>query len=154
MPIRDDFDLDCCILNSIQENSFRFDLRPYAIDDWCVIEDFSEENFDLIELDNQRILVTIKRRREENLLQRATNWFHGSSNTKKCLTKKEFTRMLDPTNGRLLDENLFRQRIYETGCEDRIRKLVWCYLLRIFDAYMTNDEKMEYINRAKDHYQG
>ena len=119
-----------------------------------MIEDSLEENFDLIELDENRILVTIKRQREENFLQRATNWFHGSSNTKKCLTKKEFIQMFDSTNGRLLDENHFRQRIYETGCEESIRKIVWCYLLRMFDSYMTNEEKMDYIRRAKDRYLG
>ena len=151
--IKDDFDLDCCILHSsIDPNCFHFQVQTYPIDDWCIIEEPVEENFDLIELENDCIIVSLRIRRE-NFLQRASQWLHGNAHSsKRCLTKKEFFRMFDSTTGRLLDENLFRQRIYETGCEQRLRKIVWCYLLRIFDSYMTNDDKKLYIDKARDRY--
>jgi hypothetical protein len=60
--------------------------------------------------------------------------------------------MLDPTNGRLLDEQAFRQRIFDYGCDESIRKIVWCYLLRVFNESMTNEDKMEYAARAKERY--
>lgn len=150
--IKDDLDLDSCILHSFHQNYFQFSIQTYPIDDWCIIEDQIDENFDLIEMDNNCIIVSIRIRRE-NFLQRATNWLHGNSNhSMKCLTKKEFIRMFDSSNGRLINENLFRQRIYETGCEQNIRKIVWCYLLRIFNSYMTNDDKVRYMNNARDQY--
>ena len=69
-----------------------------------------------------------------------------------CLTKKEFLQMLDSSNGRLLNEQTFRQRIYDNGCEQSIRKIVWCYLFRIFNQTMTNEDKTQYINKAKERY--
>jgi hypothetical protein len=59
--------------------------------------------------------------------------------------------MLDST-GRLLDEQAFRQRIFDNGCEESIRKTVWCYLLRVFNESMTNDDKNQYIIKAKERY--
>ena len=60
--------------------------------------------------------------------------------------------MLDPSTGRLLDEPAFRQRIFDYGCEESIRKTVWCYLLRIFNESMTNEDKHQYILKAKERY--
>jgi hypothetical protein len=60
--------------------------------------------------------------------------------------------MFDISTGRLLNEELFRQRIYDTGCEQQIRKIVWCYLFRIFDQTMTNDDKIQYIIKARERY--
>ena len=60
--------------------------------------------------------------------------------------------MLDPSTGRLLDEELFRQRIFDHGCDESIRKIVWCYLLRVFNESMTNEDKSEYTHRAKERY--
>jgi hypothetical protein len=151
--IKDDFDLDGCIMNEIDENNFELVVHPYEIDDWCIIEDDFNDNFDLIDIENDCIVITIKSNyhRQQNLLQRATNWFHGSV-LNNCLTKKEFLQMFDSSNGRLLNEESFRQRIYDTGCEQRIRKIVWCYLFRIFDQTMTNDDKIQYIIKAKERY--
>jgi hypothetical protein len=68
------------------------------------------------------------------------------------VTKKEFLQMLDPSTGRLLDEQVFRQRIFDSGCDESIRKIVWCYLLRVFNESMTNDDRNEYTIKAKERY--
>ena len=60
--------------------------------------------------------------------------------------------MLDPSTGRLLDESAFRQRIFDAGCEESIRKTVWCYLLRVYNESMTNDDKTQYKVKAKERY--
>ncbi len=153
ITIKDDFDLDGCLMNEIDDHNFEFTVNPYDIDDWCIIEDDFNDNFDLIEIENDCILVTIKSiyHRQETFIQKATSWFHGSV-SKNSLTKKDFLQMLDSTNGRLLNEECFRQRIYETGCEQSIRKIVWCYLFRIFNPTMTNEDKFQYIIKAKERY--
>lgn len=81
-------------------------------------------------------------------------WLHGSVNSSlnHGITKKEFTQMLDPVTGRLLDEQAFRQKIFDQGCEESIRKTVWCYLLRVFNDSMTNEDKKEYIIKSKERY--
>jgi hypothetical protein len=141
-------------MNENDENNFEFFVNQYDIDDWCIIEDdFNDDNFDLIEIENNCILVTIKSiyHRQATLLQRATSWFHGYV-LNNDLTKKEFLQMLDSSNGRLLNEHSFRQRIYDTGCEQSIRRIVWCYLFRIFNQTMTNEDKHQYIIKAKERY--
>jgi hypothetical protein len=150
--ITDDFDLDGYFTNQIEENNFEFIVNQHDIDDWDIIEDNINDNFQLIEIENDCILVTIKSiyHRHESLLQRATSWFHGSHNN--CLTRKEFLHMLDSSNGRLLNEQTFRQRIYDNGCEQSIRKIVWCYLFRIFNQTMTNEDKIQYTIKAKERY--
>lgn len=60
--------------------------------------------------------------------------------------------MLDPVTGRLLDEQTFRQRIFDSGCDELIRKTVWCYLLRVFNESMTKDDRHEYTIKAKERY--
>jgi hypothetical protein len=151
--IKDDFDLDGCIMNEINENNLEFIINQYDIDDWYIIEDNLNDNFNLIEIENNCILVTIKTiyHRQETLLQKATSWFHGSV-LNNYLTRKEFIHMLDLSNGRLLNEEAFRQRIYDTGCDQSIRKIVWCYLFRIFNQTMTNEDKIQYIIKAKERY--
>jgi len=143
-------------MNQIDENHLEFIVNQYDIDDWCIIEDDIDDNFELIDIENNYILVTIKSiyHRQETLLQKATNWFHGSVNTllNDCLTKKEFFQMLDSSNGRLMNEENFRQRIYDKGCEQSIRKIVWCYLFRIFNQTMTNEDKIQYTIKAKERY--
>lgn len=68
------------------------------------------------------------------------------------MTKKEFQQMLDPSTGRLLDEQLFRQRIFDHGCDESIRKTVWCYLLHVFNDSMSSKDTTEYTHRAKERY--
>jgi hypothetical protein len=141
-------------MNEIDENNLEFFVNQYDIDDWCIIDDDDlNDNFDLIEIENDCILVTIKTiyHQQQTLLQKATSWFHGSV-LNNYLTKKDFLQMLDPSNGCLLNEQLFRQRIYDTGCEQSIRKIVWCYLFRIFNQTMTNEDKNQYIIKAKERY--
>lgn len=60
--------------------------------------------------------------------------------------------MLDPGTGRLLDEQTFRQRIFDNGCEESIRKTVWCYLLRVYNESMTSDDRNQYKTKAKAQY--
>jgi hypothetical protein len=60
--------------------------------------------------------------------------------------------MLDPSTGRLLDEQAFRQRIFDSGCDESIRKTVWCYLLRVYNESMTNEDKKEYTIKAQERY--
>ncbi|UJR09530.1 hypothetical protein I4U23_013767 [Adineta vaga] len=155
--ITDDFDLDGSMMKQIDEHHhLEFIANQYDIDDWCIIEDDLNDNFDLFEIDSNSILVTIKSiyHQPETLLRKATNWFHGSVNllSSNCLTKDEFFQMLDPITGRLLNEENFRRRIYENGCEQSIRKIVWCYLFQIFNQTMTNDDKIQYTIKAKERY--
>jgi hypothetical protein len=81
-------------------------------------------------------------------------WLHGSvgGTLNNSLTKIEFLQMLDPSTGRLLDEQAFRQRIFDNGCEESIRKTVWCYLLRVFNESMTHHDKKQYVTKAKERY--
>jgi hypothetical protein len=60
--------------------------------------------------------------------------------------------MFDRTTGHLLDEHAFRQRIFDTGCDESIRKLVWCYLLRVFNESMTDDDKHRYVHQNQQRY--
>ena len=60
--------------------------------------------------------------------------------------------MLDPCTGRLLNELAFRRRIFDYGCDESIRKTVWCYLLRVFNETMTMDDKNEYTIKANERY--
>ena len=153
--IKDDFDFDDFLTSEQQhENIFELTLSKYDIDDWCIVDDVFDDNFQLLQLENHCNLVTIKsltNLRQGTFLQRATSWLHGSV-SKTCLTKKDFEQMFDSTTGRLLNEQTFRQRIYETGCEKSIRKIVWCYLFRIFDQTMTTDEKKQYVHKAQERY--
>lgn len=152
--LKDDFDFDDYLTNNQHENVYELNLSQYDTDDWYIVDEEFDDNFQLIQLENNCYLVTIKssiNQQRGTLLRRATNWFHGSV-SRTCLTKKEFEQMFEPSTGRLLNEQTFRQRIYETGCEKPIRKIVWCYLFRIFDQTMTNDEKKQYVNKAKERY--
>ncbi len=81
-------------------------------------------------------------------------WLHGSVNSSlnNCLTKQEFLKMLDPVTGRLLDEQAFRQRIFDSGCDESIRKTVWCYLLRLFNESMTKEDRKIYTVKAQERY--
>ncbi|CAF1397056.1 unnamed protein product, partial [Adineta ricciae] len=156
--INDDFDLDGVIMHQNDEHHrVEFLVNQYEVDDWCIIEEDLNDNFELFHIENNLILVTIKSiyHRPETLLEKATNWLHGSVNllSSNCLTKKEFYRMLDPVNGRLLNEENFRRRIYENGCEQSVRKIVWCYLFQVFNQTMTNDDKVQYTIKAKERYQ-
>jgi hypothetical protein len=160
--ITDDFDLDNYLISfiSIEPKGTigirKFVIDQYDIDDWCIIDDDYEDNFDLIELERNITIVTMKPTiiRHETFLQRATSWFHGTvhSELNKCVTKKEFCHMFDTSTGRLLDEHQFRQRIFDDGCEPSIRHIVWCYLLRIFDSSMTYNDRQEYNMKAKQRY--
>lgn len=131
-------------------------MHQYDVDDWCIIEDDQDANFDTIELEQDVIVVTVKPMlmRPETFLQKATSWLHGSvhSTLTKCVTKKEFRQMFDASTGRLLNEQTFRQRIFECGCEPSIRRLVWCYLFRIFDPSMSDDDRIQYGIQAKERY--
>ncbi|CAF1299255.1 unnamed protein product [Adineta ricciae] len=178
-PVTDDFDVDGCIMNMTEEiddenkqhSTLEFivykyprtkDQLQYDSDDWCVLDESSniverkDDNFEIIPIQNDCIIVTVKPKdqRQETFLQKATGWLHGSvnSSSNNCVTKKEFQQMLDPSTGRLLDEQLFRQRIFDHGCDESIRKIVWCYLLRVFNESMTNEDKSEYTHRAKERY--
>ncbi|CAF1449603.1 unnamed protein product, partial [Adineta steineri] len=180
-PVTDDFDVDGCIMsmsedieddNKQQQQSilefivYKYprtkDQIQYDSDDWCVVDDNctnlndKDDNFEIIPIRNDSILVTIKAKdhRQETFLQKATGWLHGSvhSSSNNSVTKKEFLQMLDPTTGRLLDEQAFRQRIFDNGCDESIRKIVWCYLLRVFNESMTNEDKTEYTMKAKERY--
>lgn len=139
-------------MNEIDDNNYELIINQYDIDDWYIIENDENINFNLIEIENNSIIVTIKSiYHQQTLLQRATNWLHGHV-LNNNLTRKEFINMLDTNTGRLLNEQIFRQRIYETGCEPSIRKIVWCYLFRIFNQTMTNEDKIQYITKAKERY--
>ena len=59
-------------MNEIDENNLEFIVNQYDIDDWCIIEDDINDNFDLIDIDNNYILVTIND--------------IGKFNTKRCNT--------------------------------------------------------------------
>ncbi|CAM4764468.1 unnamed protein product [Rotaria magnacalcarata] len=179
IPVTNDFDVDGCIMNALEENddgtkqqsSVEFIVYVYPrtkkqiqsdTDDWCMLDETGtnsndqDDNFEVIEIQNDSILVTIKPKnnRQESFLQKATGWLHGSTNatSNNCLTKREFYQMLDPVTGRLLDEQAFRQKIFDNGCDESIRKIVWCYLLRVFHESMTNDDKKEYMVKAEEHY--
>ncbi|CAF3455582.1 unnamed protein product [Rotaria socialis] len=179
IPVTNDFDVDGCIMNALEENddatkqqsSVEFIVYVYPrakrqiqsdTDDWCILDETGtnsndkDDNFEVIEIQNDSILVTIKPKdnRQESFLQKATGWLHGSANatSNSCLTKKEFYQMLDPVTGRLLDEQAFRQKIFDNGCDESIRKIVWCYLLRVFNESMTNDDKKEYTVKATERY--
>ncbi|CAF4817602.1 unnamed protein product [Rotaria sp. Silwood1] len=178
-PVTDDFDVDGCIMNMLDENdeenkhqsllefiAYQYPRTKSELEsnsnDWCLLEDNytnlndNNDNFEIIEIENNSILVTIKPKdnRQETFLQKATSWLHGSvhSSLNNCLTRKEFFQMLDPLTGRLLDEPAFRQRIFDNGCDESIRKIVWCYLLRVFNESMTNEDKNEYTIKAKERY--
>ncbi|UJR36590.1 hypothetical protein I4U23_029309 [Adineta vaga] len=176
-PVTDDFDVDGCIMNMMEETDdenkqqstlefivYKYprtkDQFQYDSDDWCVLDENStninskDDNFEIISIQNDCILVTVrpKDNRQETFLQKATGWLHGSvqSSMNNYVTKKEFLQMLDPSTGRLLDEQLFRQRIFDNGCDESIRKIVWCYLLRVFNESMTNEDKTEYTSEQKN----
>ncbi|CAF1117655.1 unnamed protein product [Rotaria sp. Silwood1] len=155
--ITDDFDVDGCMMNHTNETILEFIVDQYDNNKYSINENEINDNYELIELDNDCIIVTIKSiaHRQETLLKKATSWFYGTVNTlsNKCLTKKEFQLMLDPSNGRLLNEQLLRQRIYDNGCEESIRNIVWCYLFRVFNETMTNEDKTKYTIKAKEHYE-
>ncbi|CAF1043085.1 unnamed protein product [Rotaria sordida] len=155
--ITDDFDVDGCIMNYTDETILELKVDQYDTNnEYSMNENNINDNYDLIEIENDSIIVTIKSisHRQETLLKKATNWFYGTVNTlsNKCLTKKEFHLMLDTTNGRLLNEQLLRQRIYEDGCEESIRSIVWCYLFRVFNETMTNEDKKQYLIKATEQY--
>ena len=172
--ITDDFDVDGCMMNLIEENDstvLEFLVYQYPrtkeqiqaeIDDWCICEDQSSnprekgDNFEILQVGNDSVIVTIKPQdfRQESFLQKATGWLHGSVHTPSShsLTKREFFQMLDPTTGRLIDEAALRQRIFDDGCDDSIRKIVWCYLLRVFNESMSNADKTECAIKAKQSY--
>lgn len=151
--ISDDFDLDNYLLDS-SNKELRVDLHD--IDDWCIIEQNVEEIFDLIHVTQDAVIVTNKTSFpcEETFLQRATHWLHGSIRLekKKLLTKKEFQRIFQTSTGQLLNETVFRQRIFQTGCEPSIRHTVWCYLFRVYDRSMTRNDRIQYGVRAKQRY--
>lgn len=191
--ISDDFDVDGCMMNLIDENdgsTLEFLVYQYPrtkeqiqadIDDWCLCEDPTlnsrekEENFELLRIRDDCLIVTIKPQdhRQESFLQKATGnhrwshwssvdtvvhrclgWLHGSvqASNNHSLTKKEFFAMLDPNTGRLMDESAFRQRIFDDGCDESIRKIAWCYLLRVFNESMSHADKTDYTIKAKQRY--
>lgn len=172
-PVTDDFDVDGCLMNlmddSEQQSTLEFIVYKYPqtkeqldaeYDSWCIFEDGDaqdqNDNFEILPIQNDCIIVTIKPKdnRQETFLQKATGWLYGSvgSAANNCLTKSEFQQMLDPANGRLLDESAFRQRIFDSGCDKSIRDVVWCYLLRVFNETMTNEDKDQYKIKIKQRY--
>ena len=156
LVITDDFDLDGYILHQIPKHSLEFIVEQYNTNDWHEIKDDIDDNFEFIEIENNYILVTTKPiyRQQKTFLQKATKILHGSTNlfSNNCLTKQEFFQMFDSSNGRLLNEQLFRQRIYDNGCEQSIRQIVWLYLFRIFNQAMTNQDKIQYVMKSTKRY--
>lgn len=161
--IQDDFDLDNYLItfsSGRQSTLGEFFIDRCSIDDWLIIDENSTENFHLFDVDELRVIVTIcsslsSSNRHETFFQRATNWIHRSvqqNASNRCLTKKDFSQMFDPLTGRLINESLFRQRIFEDGCETSIRRLAWCYLFRIFDQSMTNDDRKAYGIKTTERY--
>ena len=97
-PVTDDFDIDGCIMNILDENTddnkqqsilefiaYEYprtkDQIEYEFEDWCVYEDGytnlndNDNNFELIPILNDSILVTIKPKdnRQETFLQKTTS---------------------------------------------------------------------------------
>ncbi len=90
-PVTDDFDIDGCIMNMLDENEqqsilefivYKYprtkDQIQYDSDDWCVLEnngsDDKEDNFEVLYIQDNCILVTIKPKdiQQETFLQKAT----------------------------------------------------------------------------------
>ena len=107
-PITDDFDIDGCIMNSLDENNDEKKQQSilefiackyprtkaqieYEFDGWCVYEDDStnlndkDDDFELIQVLDDSILVTIKPKgnRQETFLQKATGKDTIFNNSKK-----------------------------------------------------------------------
>jgi hypothetical protein len=95
LPVTDDFDLDGCIMNMLDENDDEHKQQSilefvvykyprtkeqvqYDSDDWCVLEENctndKNDNFEVLQIQNDCILVTIKPKdnRQETFLQKAT----------------------------------------------------------------------------------
>ena len=188
--VADDFDVDGCLMNALEENEsspLEFLVYEYPrtkdeiqtqLNDWdlCETQTNTEENFEIISIQNDSIIVSIKSKdhRQETFLQKATGlndkfdidkniersflswsgWLHGSvhSPTRSSLTKKEFLEMMDPSTGRLIDEVAFRQYVFDYGCDESIRKIVWCYLLRVFNESMSHEDKDQYVKKTRERY--
>ncbi|CAF4174470.1 unnamed protein product [Rotaria magnacalcarata] len=154
--ITDDFELDGCIMNHVNESIVELTVDRHDKHHRRANETNANDNYELIETENDCVIATIKSItfRPETLFKKATSWLHSSTNTtaNKCLTKKEFLQMLDHSNGRLLNIHTFRQRIYDSGCEESIRSTVWYYLFRIFNETMTNEDKNQYQIKVREQY--
>jgi hypothetical protein len=60
--------------------------------------------------------------------------------------------MLEPSTGCLRDVQALRQRVFDHGCDESIRKLVWCYLLRVFNESMSTEDRTAHIAKLKQQY--
>ena len=96
-PVTDDFDVDGCIMNMTEETNDEMKQQPILefivykyprtkdqiqcdSDEWCVLDDNytnatdKEDNFEIIPIQNDCVLVTVKPKdhRQETFLQKAT----------------------------------------------------------------------------------
>lgn len=151
--INDDFDLDNHLLDT---NKHELRVEQYDIEDWCIIEENQDENFHLIDVQNDCFVVTNKANidRQETLFQRATSWFQNASQSKlrKALSKNEFRQMFEHSTGRLINEPLLRQRVFESGSDPSIRHVVWCYLFRVYDRSMSSDDRAQCAIKNTERY--
>lgn len=168
--VTDDFDVDGCLMNTIDEDvhsPLEFLVYQYPrckdeiqIDsnDWQICDSPADmvDYFETITIRQDSIVVSIKPKdqRQETFLQKATGWLHGSVQTsmRSPLTKGRFSKMFDTKTGRLIDPISFRQHTFDFGIDPSIRKLAWCYLLRVFNESMTYHDKDIYVKKSKERY--
>lgn len=72
---------------------------------------------------------------------------------KKPLTYDELKNCFLDSDGRIVQSQELRQRIYEGGCEPSIRKFCWRYLLNIFPLNYTSQERYNYLKILTNQYE-
>jgi hypothetical protein len=70
---------------------------------------------------------------------------------KQPLGESEFRNFLD-SDGRIIQPNELKQRIFEGGIDYKLRKVIWRYLLNIYPNGLTGQQRVDYVKSLSEQY--
>jgi hypothetical protein len=176
--LANDWDLDAAFMNSsepylyIVVESNKSDSENGFDDDWDVIATVDlPKSCNVINVDNRSFIATWSNHAADKAVNAFQKIFHGltrlnSSNMgvehpiyenfneikwKQPLTESEFRNFLD-SDGRIVQLNELRQRVFEGGVEPQLRKAVWRYLLNIYPHDIAGKQRFDYLKELSNEY--
>ena len=96
----------------------------------------------------------IPKRTSHNELHPYNNLFDNDIDQlkwKRPLCESEFRNFLD-SDGRIIQPNELKQRIFEGGIDFKLRKFIWRYLLNIYPSGLSGQQRVDYVKSLSKQY--
>ena len=71
---------------------------------------------------------------------------------KQPLSEVEFKNNFLDSDGRIIQPNELKQRIFEGGIDPRLRRITWRFLLNIYPIGLTGMQRVDYIKSLSEQY--